>query len=100
MGDVWGVGSRWAAKLKSLGVESAAELRDASPQIILEKFGVVLHRTRRELRGKPCLELEEVEPDRQQIMVSRSFGERVHDYDLVAPAVATFMVRASPLWVS
>ena len=94
VGDVWGVGPRWAIKLKSLGIETAAELRDASQQLILEKFGVVLHRTQRELQGKPCLGLEEVEPDRQQIMVSRSFGERVRDHQLVAQAIATFIVRA------
>lgn len=30
------------------------------------------------------MELEEVEPDRQQIMVSRSFADRVEEHDAVA----------------
>lgn len=94
IGDVWGVGRRWEAKLKAMGVETAAQLRDAPADIILGKFGVVLARTQRELQGIPCQGLEDLEPDRQQIMVSRSFGERVEDHEAVAQALATFTVRA------
>ena len=61
---------------------------------ILATFGVTLARTQRELQGHPCMELEEVEPDRQQIMVSRSFADRVEDHDAVAQALATFAIRA------
>lgn len=92
--DLWGVGPRWHKKLMAMGIETAAQLRDADPDLILQRFGVVLHRTLRELQGHPCIELEDVEPDRQQIMVSRSFGQRVEDHDRVAEALATFAVRA------
>jgi DNA polymerase V len=92
--DLWGVGRRWAAKLAARGITTAAHLRDAPPDDILGAFGVTLARTQRELQGHPCMELEEVEPDRQQIMVSRSFGQRVEDHEAIAEAVATFAVRA------
>lgn len=92
--DLWGVGHRWAAKLSALGITTAAQVRDARPDLILEQFGVVLHRTQRELHGHPCQGLEDVEPDRQQIMVSRSFGERVDDHQAIAEALATFTIRA------
>ncbi|MCC8470410.1 hypothetical protein [Xanthomonas phaseoli] len=52
-------------------------------------------RTQRELQGHACLELEEVEPDRQQIMVSRSFGVWVTDPQDMAEALATFAMRAT-----
>lgn len=93
-GGLWGVGHRWAAKLEALGITTAAHLRDAPPDQILEHFGVVLTRTQRELQGHPCIALEEIEPDRQQIMVSRSFGQRVESHEAVAQAVATFAVLA------
>lgn len=93
VGDVWGVGRRWSAKLAEHGITTAAQLRDAPPDLILERFGVVLLRTQRELQGLPCMGLEEIEPDRQQIMVSRSFGERVEDHAAVVQALATFAVR-------
>jgi len=92
--ELWGVGPRWAEKLGTLGIRTARELRDTPCDLILETFGVVLSRTQRELAGTPCLALEEAEPDRQQIMVSRSFGERVTDHSAIAEALATFATRA------
>lgn len=93
--DLWGVGGRWGARLAQIGITTAAQLRDAPADTILGEFGVTLARTQRELQGHPCIELEEVPPDKQQIMVSRSFAERVEDHDAVAQALATFGVRAS-----
>ena len=94
VGEVWGVGPRWSARLQGLGIESALQLRDAAHDLILGRFGVVLARTQSELAGISCLALEEIEPDRQQIMVSRSFGQRVEDHQLISEAFATFAVRA------
>lgn len=95
IGDVWGVGRRWAPRLKSLGIHTALDLRDAPPDLIGEQFGVVLLRTQRELRGRPCAGLQVADPDRQAIAVSRTFGSRVSDPAQVMDAVATFAVRAT-----
>ena len=94
VGDLWGVGHRWSAKLANLGISTAAQLRDAPTDLLMERFGIVLTRTQRELQGMPCMGLQDVEPDRQQIMVSRSFGQRVEDHGAVAQAIATFAVTA------
>jgi len=93
--DVWGVGPSYAARLAERGITTAAHLRDAPLDDILSAFGVTLARTVRELQGQSCMELEEVEPDRQQIMVSRSFGQRVEDHAAVGQALATFCIRAA-----
>jgi DNA polymerase V len=92
--EVWGVGRKWEAKLTAIGITNALQLRDAPGELILERFGVVLRRTQRELAGHACMELQDVEPDRQQIVVSRSFGERVEDHAAVMQAIATFAVNA------
>jgi len=92
--DVWGVGRKWAGKLTALGITNALQLRDAPADLILERFGVVLLRTQRELAGHVCQQLQDVEPDRQQIVVSRSFGNRVEDHAAVMQAIATFAVGA------
>lgn len=94
VGDLWGVGRRLAPRLEAMGISTAAALRDAPADDILAAFGVTLARTQRELQGHPCMELEEIEPDRQQIMVSRSFADRVEDHEAIAQALATFAVRA------
>jgi DNA polymerase V len=95
VGEVWGVGHRWAARLQARGVHTVADLRDAPTEDVLTHFGVVMARTQREVQGRPCLELAELEPDRQQIMVSRSFGEWVDNPQDMADALATFAVRAT-----
>jgi DNA polymerase V len=92
--DVWGVGKKLTAKLAEMSITTAAQLRDAPPDLVLARFGVCLARTQRELQGSSCLALEEVEPDRQQIMVSRSFGQRVVQHEAVAQAIYTFATRA------
>ena len=91
---LWGIGSRTAAKLAARGIRTAAQLRDAPAADILSAFGVTIARVQRELQGHPCIALEEIEPDRKQIIVSRSFGQRVEDHEAVAQALATFAVRA------
>jgi len=95
VGDVWGVGPHYAERLAGHGITTAAQLRDASIQDILAGFGATLARTVRELRGQSCLALEDIEPDRQQIRVSRTFGDPVEDRLAMGQALATFLVRAA-----
>jgi DNA polymerase V len=92
--DLWGVGQKWAAKLEGMGIMTALALSETDPTLILQSFGVVMARTQKELQGKPCIALEEAEPDRKQILVSRSFGQRVEDPALIGEAAATFATRA------
>ena len=49
----------------------------------------------RELRGEPCLELEEFAPVKQEIVCSRSFGERITDYDAMRQAICSYASRAA-----
>lgn len=93
--DVWGVGPQWAAQLRAIGVETAGQFCAAPSDLILSRFGVTLQRTQRELQGHPCRDVQEVEPDRQQIVVSRSFGSRVESHAAVVEALCTFASMAA-----
>lgn len=93
--DVWGVGRKWAAKLGAEGILTAADLVRADPDTLRARYGVVMARTQRELQGIACADLQEVEPDRKQIVVSRSFGRECVERDDVLEAVSTFAVRAA-----
>lgn len=77
--DVWGVGHRFAKRLNAEGVHTAADLANMPPDAVRSRYGVVLARTQTELRGIPCGDLELEEPDRKQIVVSRTFGRDVAD---------------------
>ncbi len=95
VGEVWGVGRKINARLEAMGIRAVRQLRDTDAETIRSRFSVVLERTVRELRGVSCIGLEEVVPDRQQIMVSRSFGHLVHDLAEMEEAVASYIARAA-----
>lgn len=93
--EVWGVGRRISKKLNAMGITTALQLAESSPWVVRKNFNVVLERTVRELRGESCLELEEFAPVKQQIVCSRSFGERVTDYEVMRQAVCAYAERAA-----
>jgi len=95
VGEVWGVGRKIEARLADLGITTVQQLRAADPDLIRAKFSVVLERTVRELQGQSCLALEEVAPDKQQIMCSRSFGQYVYDHAELAEVVSSYVARAA-----
>lgn len=93
--DVWGIGRRWSSRLEALNIRSAWDLSRAEPNRLREHFNVVVARTALELRGMPCLPLEEVPPAKQQIIASRSFGQRVSDIESLRQAISTHVARAA-----
>ena len=95
VGDIWGIGSAYEKKLKEKGVASAAGFRALPDPWIRKEMTVVGLRTAQELRGRPCLELELVRPDRKTLVRSRSFGERVESKENLRQALATHAERAA-----
>jgi DNA polymerase V len=95
VGEVWGVGRRLSEQLNAMGIATVRALRDADTALIRREFSVVLERTVHELRGVSCLALEEVAPNKQQIMASRSFGEYVYALTDLEEAVSTYIARAA-----
>jgi len=93
--EVWGVGRRISKKLNAMGITTALDLSEQSTWVIRKHFNVVLERTVRELRGEPCLELEENVPTKQQIICSRSFAGRITEYADMREAVCNYAVRAA-----
>ncbi|KAE9687845.1 translesion error-prone DNA polymerase V subunit UmuC [Escherichia coli] len=93
--ETWGVGRRITKKLEAMGIKTVLDLADTDIRFIRKHFNVVLERTVRELRGEPCLELEEFAPVKQEIVCSRSFGERVTEYDAMRQAICSYASRAA-----
>lgn len=93
--EIWGVGRRISKKLGTMGITTALQLARANPVFIRKNFNVVLERTVRELNGESCISLEEAPPPKQQIVCSRSFGERVTTYEAMRQAVCQYAERAA-----
>lgn len=93
--EVWGVGRRITKNLEAMGIKTVLQLADTDIRFIRKHFNVVLERTVRELRGEPCLELEEFTPIKQEIICSRSFGGRITEYEEMRQAICSYANRAA-----
>ncbi len=93
--EVWGVGRRLSKKLEAMGIKTVLQLADTDIRFIRKHFNVVLERTVRELRGEPCLGLEEFAPVKQEIVCSRSFGGRITEYHEMRQAICSYASRAA-----
>lgn len=93
--EVWGIGRRLTAALNNLGIDTVQQLRDADLASMRKRFGVVMEKTIRELRGEACIELEELAPAKKQIINSRSFGQAVTAIEDIQDALAHFVSNAA-----
>ncbi len=95
VGDVWGIGRRWAKMLNGRGIYTAYDLREAPEGWVRQKMGVVGLRTLKELQGQRCIELEDEAQDKQTICVSRSFGKPLKTVEELRAALSEFTDMAS-----
>lgn len=95
VGDVWGIGRRLSRQLQDQGIETARDLRDARPELIRQRYSITVERIVRELRGESCIAVEELAPPRQQIIASRSFGQRQTAFTPIHQAVSSHISRAA-----
>lgn len=95
IGEVWGIGRRLDASLNEQGIETVLQLRDADIGTMRARYGVVMEKTIRELRGESCLEIEEITPAKKQIINSRSFGQPVSEQADLEDALAHFVSNAA-----
>jgi DNA polymerase V len=95
VGDIWGIGRRTEAKLRAVGIGTAAQLR-AMPLRQARAMGtVVLERTVLELQGEPCIAFDDVEPPRKGMAVTRSAGTPMKDFDTLFQAITAHATRAA-----
>lgn len=95
VGEIWGVGRKLAPKLQALGFNTVLDLKRADPERLRQQFSVVMEKTIRELNGTVCIEMEEISPDKKQILRSRSFGHPVSDYNSLAESITLYMSSAA-----
>jgi DNA polymerase V len=92
--EVWGIGRKMTEHLTSMNIRTAWDLAQADTWMLRKNFSVLIEKTVRELRGTPCLELEEAAPAKQEICCSRAFGKRLRELPPIREAVATYAARA------
>ncbi|MCK4503835.1 MAG: translesion error-prone DNA polymerase V subunit UmuC [Desulfuromonadales bacterium] len=93
--EVWGVGRKHSKTLLARGITTALDLAQIDTRQIRQRYSVVMERTVRELNGEACIELDNVPSPRQQIVCSRSFGEKITDYATLRETICEFTARAA-----
>ncbi|WP_298150553.1 Y-family DNA polymerase [Flavobacterium sp.] len=93
--EVWGIGRQLTKALDEIGIQTVQQLRNADVSSLRKRFGVVMEKTIRELRGEAIFELDESTPVKQQIINSRSFGKPVTNIEDLQDALAHFISNAA-----
>ena len=93
--EVWGIGARLSKRLNAFGINNALQLADLDIRFVRKHFGVTVERTVRELRGESCFSFDECPPAKQEIVRSRSFGERITDYVQMRQAICSYASLAA-----
>jgi len=63
--------------------------------LLRRQFSIMLERTVQELNGIRCIQLDDAAAARQQIVVSRSFGEAISTFDELSESIAYFATSAA-----
>lgn len=94
VGEVWGVGRKLVKKLNQMGIHSVLDLVMQDAHRMGSVFSVLMQRTVLELQGISCLQLEDAPTPKQQIVASRSFGERITELDDLKEAMGKYIQDA------
>ena len=92
--DLWGVGRQYTKKLAAFGVHTAMELMDKPDKWIRQEMTVQGLRLAYELRGICCIPFEDVPPAQKGLAVTRSFGQKLEDWQPIKQAMVHYATRA------
>lgn len=94
--EIWGIGKQFAAKIKSLDINTAYDLKLMPEEWIRKNLGgVVGVRLLHELQGIPSIGIEEQLSTKKMVSCTRRFGHPLADLKPIKEAVATYASRAA-----
>ncbi len=93
VGDIWGIGAQYKKLLVKNGFKTAFDLASAPEEWVRKNMSVVRQRMLNELKGIPCMELEEVSPAKKMICVARGFGKLLSTKKEVQEALSNYVGR-------
>ena len=96
VGDLWGIGGRYARKLRDMGINTAWQLKHMPEEWARKNLGgVVGVRLIRELNGIPCIPMKDPLEVKKMIATTRMFGKAVYTLTEIRQAVAAYTARAA-----
>ncbi len=95
IGNVWGIGPAYAAKLRERGVYTAADFIRLDEKWVKSNMTIMGLRTLLELKGRPCISLDDAPPAKKGIVTSKSFGSLTDSLQDMEQAVSSFAPGAA-----
>ncbi len=93
--DVWGIGFKHAARLKSYKINKAYDFTILPDDWVRKQMSVVGLRLKKELEGESVLSLEESRSPKKAIATTRSFEKNITDFEGLKERVSTFSICCS-----
>jgi len=96
IGEVWGVGRKSEVKMYDAGVKTAYDLKHfENTHLIQKRFTVAGRKLQDELRGISCVELDDIQKSKKNIISTRGFGKQVTDKNELREALASHVSKAA-----
>ena len=92
--DVWGIGRRLAKRLNYYGIETAYQFVQQTDNWVKKNFSVVELRVKRELEGKPSLDIDPANV-KKNIATTRTFEYSYSRLEEIQERIATFAVSCA-----
>lgn len=93
--EVWGIGRRYAARLSSMGINTAYGFASHSATWVHSTLRtIIIERTWAELNGTDCIP-DDLPAYKKSICTSRSFDGMVRDFETLRTHVANFAARCA-----
>jgi len=94
IGDVWGIGSANAKKLRQIKVNSAYHFTQLNDDYVRRQFTIVGLRLKHDLLGIPTIQAEEVK-NKKNIATTRSFDGNFTELHQLEERISTFAVSCA-----
>ena len=95
--DIWGIGRKHTTRIKNAGAHTGHAFTQLPLAWVRKQMTVTGERTWRELRGEPCLLLDELPKSKKEIGTAKSFGKKLKDLGLIEEACAYYISEVSEL---
>jgi DNA polymerase V len=89
-GDIWGIGRAYSEKLRSRGIYTAADFVLADERWVRRNMTVTGLKTLLEIRGRPCMDIDDAPAPKKAIVSSRSFGKRTGSFLYIEQSVSAY----------
>lgn len=92
--DVWGIGRKHAKRLQAIDVKTALDFTMLDDRWVQDNMAIIGLRLKRDLEGKPTLNLEEAQ-QKKNIAITRSFEGNHAERDFLEERISTFAVSCA-----